>query len=91
MTAPPGTTQADAIYDLLVSKVGAHPRHRTEFVESLMEGCREFRFQGKLGFGGKIYVDPHRIRIGCYRDDGTPERLAIILEVNAELEKLNVE
>ena len=51
----------------------------------------EFRFMGKLGFGGKFYRQhgyrPDRwYRVDCYHEDVTPERTAMIDSANARLE-----
>ena len=50
-------------------------------------GSYEFRFQGSLGFGGKIYFNPHRgLYVSCYREDETPERNSAIERMNAWLD-----
>lgn len=76
---------ANEIYDLLIRKVGALERHREDFVANVTFACREFRFGGSLGFGGKFYND-HRWRINCYPEDATTERTRLITEVNSLLE-----
>lgn len=78
--------QAHAIYDILVFRVGAHPADRDAFVFHLTDGREEWRFQGSLGFGGKLYVEPRRWRVGCYREDLTPERERVIGVTNAALD-----
>ena len=48
----------------------------------------EWRFCGKLGFGGKFRVNNNRNGcpyIDCYQEDETPERRALIEITNAEL------
>lgn len=48
--------------------------------------CREYRFQGALGFGGKLWRDSDGVmRVSCYREDETPDRLAMIEATNAAL------
>ena len=49
----------------------------------------EWRFQGRLGFGGKFYTrhDLH-CSVGCYSEDETPERRKIITRANEQLEAL---
>ena len=46
---------------------------------------REFRFQGGLGFGGKFWRNNGRFYVTCYREDETPERLAMIKATNDAL------
>lgn len=78
--------QANAVFDLLVRHAGAREEQRDEFVYHMTRGCEEFRFQGSLGFGGKLYVDRRGWRVGCYREDLTPERADTIRRVNAALD-----
>lgn len=50
--------------------------------------CREWRFQGALGFGGKIYYDGYsqrRLRVGYYPENQTRERDAMVEKANARL------
>jgi hypothetical protein len=75
---------ANKIYDLLVQRAEASEHWRGDFVSHMTGTTREYRFQGCLGFGGKFYND-HRWRIECYAEDDTPDRRAIITEVNALL------
>ena len=81
---------ANAIYDLLVKMGDAPKTYQEHFVLHFTseEPPREWRFQGSLGFGGKFYVDRDRWRVGCYREDDTPERLRTIEEMNKALERL---
>lgn len=60
---------------------------RYDFIAHITTGTREYRFQGSLGFGGKFYND-HKWRIGCYKEDDTPERTAVIEEINTALEQM---
>ena len=88
--------QAEAVYTILVKHVGARDTAdaRTSFVWAVIDRkhpCREYRFQGSLGFGGKFrnngshddtpYVD-------CYPEHKTPARDAVILATNAFLADL---
>ena len=77
-----------AIYDVLVKHAGADERDGWQFVacHEIPPGCTEFRFCGKLGFGGKYRSQ--RNTVDCYREDETPERLAIIAATNAALAQL---
>lgn len=77
--------QASTVYDILVRCAGAREDDRDAFVFHLTDGCKEWRFQGSLGFGGKLYVEPRRWRVGCYREDLTPERAEVIQRTNAVL------
>ena len=48
----------------------------------------EWRFQGDLGFGGKIYNKYDGLRVSCYPEDMTPERKAMIERANERLAEL---
>jgi hypothetical protein len=80
--------KANKVYDLLVSIGGADERMRTSFVYHHCEseyGCDEWRFQGKLGFGGKYYSRGNKVCL--YKEDETPERNEIRSHLNSELQK----
>lgn len=83
---------ANAIYSILVEIGGAHESERNHFVYHCTKAPAgppgEWRFCGKLGFGGKVYLDSDRWRTGCYREDDTPERDALIADMNLRLEQL---
>lgn len=49
----------------------------------------EFRFQGALGFGGKVYFRDGKWGVYYYPEDRTAERDAICERTNAALAKLN--
>jgi hypothetical protein len=76
----------DAIYDLLYEHCKAPWGLKNSFIQSFSDHSKsypkEFRYQGNMGFGGKIYMDGTKIWIGCYKEDETPERLATICKVN---------
>jgi hypothetical protein len=83
------------VYKVLEEKAGAPP----SFLESFLPYAtnwwnnhfwqtREFRFMGRLGMGGKIYLDPEGYRIGYYAEDVTEERTNICKEVNEILHGL---
>ena len=82
--------QANAVYDILVQHAGANndQRDREWFIYVHKDTCREYRFQGSLGFGGKLYVEPDGWRVSCYPDDRTPRRQAIIDATNGALAEL---
>lgn len=66
------------VWSVLVEHAGAKESMRDEF---LAAHVNEFRFQGTLGFGGKVY-GKHVLHIDCYTEDYTSERLAIIERAN---------
>lgn len=79
---------ANAIFTILVEHAGAQEDQRELFVWAItLNEAREYRFQGLLGFGGKVYwtttTAPH---ISCYEEERTPARVAVIADVNARLE-----
>jgi hypothetical protein len=90
--------QALAIRAVLVEECGyrVHDRY-DQFVDSIRTDagkkhvCHEYRFMGALGFGGKFRNNgnqnntPH---VDCYREDETPDRLAMIERANARIARL---
>lgn len=82
------------IFLLLVKEAGASPEDLPVFLDHMkkpFDGPREFSFRGKLGFGGKFYLELTRFRVSCYPEDRSPEREAIIAKVNERLETLRKE
>lgn len=81
------------VWDILVAEAGASndPDERDQFryrhLDANHDAPREWRFQGKLGFGGKVRVlpDEDAIRVDCYPEDQTPERKRIIGVTNNKL------
>lgn len=73
------------VYSILVELAGASNKSDdfTGFAVAMQDGCEEYRFQGRLGFGGKFR--PKTMKVDCYPEDITPERLAIIERTNAAL------
>ena len=81
--------KADKVYDLLVNIGGANESDRYDFVYHHTEGkhvCTEWRFCGKLGFGGKYRSSTNSV--DCYREDETPKRIKLMDELNSELAKI---
>ena len=77
------------IYNILVSHAGATEYWRTNFIQVQIKGCREYRFSGNLGFGGKFRVTTNgRMYVDCYPEDETPERSNIIKATNEAIAKL---
>lgn len=54
---------------------------------SLQGDFTEFRFQGNLGFGGKVWNN-YGVYVNYYHEDMTPERDCIVNVTNKELEKI---
>lgn len=80
---------ANKIYDVLVHDGGAVEHMRTSFIyhhSESKEGCDEWRFIGKLGFGGK-YRSRYN-KVDCYSEDENPERLKLIKKINNKLSKI---
>ena len=82
---------ANAIYDILVQDCGAYDggHERESFVaHQTTEDVIEWRFGGKLGFGGKFWRNAGRIYVNCYREDETPEMRKMIDKANERLAAL---
>ena len=75
---------ANAVFDVLVSECGADCRQRAEFV-ALWPECVEFRFQGALGFGGKVWWNADRCYVTIYREDETARRREMVERANERL------
>lgn len=77
------------LYALLIEHAGANPRDLPSFMAAQFDRerpCPEYRFQGELGFGGKLIWDQARgFRVTCYPEDRTPERDQIITTTNRAL------
>ena len=65
--------QAEAVWLLLVNVCGAARDERDAFIRYAKENPQEYRFQGNLGFGGKLYFE-FPPRVACYPEDETAER-----------------
>lgn len=98
-TAPLSERTANAVYDVLEAECRAPVMSRDSFVREFTSErpTHEWRFQGALGFGGKIYMDvtrphwainPSPMWVSCYRENETPERLAMIDRANERLANL---
>lgn len=74
------------------------PRDGDSFVRAIIvpqaqtiQNCREYRFCGALGFGGKFRNTGNRDDtpyVDCYREDETPARNAMIEAANKRLAEL---
>ena len=81
--------EAKRIWDVLTTHAGANKSEYVSFCYTMSNGCQEYRFIDKLGFGGKLYNILNKIYISCYKEDETPERLEIINKVNNILSNLD--
>lgn len=79
-----------AVWCVLMLDCGAPPLESDTFVQFNYHfpQCGEFRFQGYLGFGGKIYADGRRLRVSCYTEDVSPKRWGMIARCNSQLAAL---
>lgn len=82
---------AAAVWDMLIEVCIGEWRQsqlwKEQFIQDATgDGISEWRFSGRLGFGGKIYSNPWRV--DCYREDRTPEREAMIAEANRRLKEI---
>lgn len=81
--------QANAIFDILVQECGAREEIREDFVcNQIVEHISEWRFCGKLGFGGKFWRNDGRLYVNCYREDETPAIRKMIEAANKRLKAL---
>jgi hypothetical protein len=74
------------IYDILVSHCGASERWRNNFYA--MFPCDEYRFQGDLGFGGKIRYREGRLWVDYYPEDETDAKETICSTANYALKQI---
>lgn len=68
---------------------GAPASQRENFVYSHIESkypCEEWRFGGKLGFGGKYWSGSNTV--SCYNEDSTPELSELIELINHKLSQI---
>lgn len=80
---------AEKVYDVLIKEAGAGASNewdKESFIYHHEKGCDEWRFCGKLGFGGKYRSNTNTV--DCYLEDLTPERELIIKQTNLELSKI---
>lgn len=82
------------IWDVLVEHCQASALGKAEFEGYMLandDGSRklEYRFQGILGFGGKVWVEKGETPyVTCYPEDLTDYREVMIVRANAALKKL---
>lgn len=83
--------EANKVYDILVKISGSREYWRDTFIYDHVidrNECTEWRFQGKLGFGGKYRSRTNTV--DCYKEDETSETLEIMRKTNEELSKLKL-
>jgi hypothetical protein len=79
---------AHKIFDILRDECGAREFQRQEFVQTATgDGITEFRFQGLLGFGGKVWAN---MRVSCYTEDASPTRQRMIDRANELLAEVDL-
>jgi hypothetical protein len=77
------------VWEVLVDECGASD-DRVQFAEfeHHWPACREFRFQGALGFGGKVWASRGRVYVTCYPEHENTRRHEMIERANARLAEL---
>ncbi len=86
---------AETIYNILIRECGASEYNRRQFVEAHCRigfpetpVCREFRFQGVLGFGGKFRNVHGKWYVDYYQEDTREYRDAVVEIANRKLQTL---
>jgi hypothetical protein len=83
-----------ACYGLLVSTGNATADlwDKQAFISYFVDGTdtstKEWRFSGHLGFGGKFWRNGTDHYVSCYPEDETPERRAMIDDLNRQITRL---
>ena len=94
--------QAEAVLQILKAECGyrVNARDSKGFIRSVITNtdgpaldhvCREYRFCGALGFGGKFRNNGNHDNtpyVDCYQEDETPARLKMIACANVRLAAL---
>jgi hypothetical protein len=90
-TKPLTKEQAKTVYKILQEECGATPEKEFSFVmEFISESpCTEFRFGGSLGPGGKFRYP--KMRVDCYPEDATAQRLKSVERTNLRLAEFQAE
>lgn len=82
--------QSNAVYDILKAYCGATEgragQNRQGFVSNHLAGCREWRFGGVFGFGGKFYLDT--FTVDGYQEDMGERHMRLRDMVNGKLADL---
>ena len=77
------------VYAILVEQGGANPCELGDFIASHLDSlypCREWRFCGVFGFGGKYRIETNKVDF--YAEDSTPLRVGLRNHINDELLKI---
>jgi hypothetical protein len=81
---------ADEVYDILVKEAGAAEKKRADFTQRFGHES-QYRFEGYLGSGGKVYYGStwiagkpvnDKMRVDCHLEDYNQIRKATIDRVN---------
>lgn len=88
-------SDARSVWAILVNYAGATDTDsnwvsfRQWFDKAIEKGGDEYRFMGRLGFGGKFWISRHDgMHVSCYREDLNSEREMVISETNIALARL---
>lgn len=80
---------ANSIVDILIEHCGVAANRRNSIVEELMwQQLTEYRFQGELGFGGKLKHKHNKLYVDYYPEDKTTQREQMVQAANTKLEKI---
>jgi len=83
-------TYFSAVYDILVQTLGANESDRENFIACHSFSCvEEWRFQGKLGFGGKYWSG--RNQVSFYAEDSNPVREFLTTQANEQLSQISIQ
>lgn len=92
----PSDQLRQAVWEILREECGAADEQPPDFVQ--WPACREYRFMGALGFGGKVWWSPHyypdafpSFFVNYYPENQTPERDGMVAAANSRLANLRVE
>ena len=78
----------ESVKTVLVQQCGASPLALRDLGVHWPQ-CIEYRFQGALGFGGKLWANNGRWYVTCYLEDVTEERFLMIQHANKRLAVLS--
>ena len=87
----------ERVYTELETWAGAPPALRQEFVNWAVKkneedpyATGEFRFSGKLGAGGKVFITPESFHVNTYAEDldARPARQSLINFTNSKLREV---
>lgn len=77
----------EQVWAVLNEECGAAATMPHEFTHHWPK-CVEYRFQGDLGFGGKVYAQGNRLWVSCYGENRTTARDSMIEKANSRLAAL---